>query len=166
MPRKAQFGPPVNVAPAGKRTPHKVFKRRGSVSNVERDFVTQFVQDQPRELSTRQVNALATVMRRSRETVKEVVAEARDRFVEQADRYVEIHRSAVESALEGGDNETALKGSQWYLEHVAAEGIRIVDKGGASGPTGSKIVIGVAIGGVGATGPIPIPAITVEKETV
>jgi hypothetical protein len=148
MPRKAQFSP--EVVPAKKSKPHQVFKRRGSITKVERDFVTQFVQDQPRELSSRQVSALSTVTRRSKAVIKTLIEEARDSFVEQADRYVQIHREAVEGALESGDHEQAIKGSQWYLEHVSSEGARIVDKA-AAGPAGTKIMLGISLGGMSAS---------------
>lgn len=131
-----------------KKRPRKVFKRGGGITQPERDLVTQFVQDQPREVTPTQVRALARVLRRSQDTVKSLVEGAREHFIEQADRYVEVHRLAVEGALLDGDFQEARKGSEWYLEHVSGEGARIIDKAADSGPQGTKILIGLRIGGI------------------
>lgn len=148
-------------AKAKPEKPHKVFKRGGSITDVERNLVTQFVQDQPREMTTSQVNSLAKVMRRSRETVKALVEDAREKFVAAAGMYVDLHREATIAAYETGDNEVAIKGSQWYLEHVAAEGVRVIDKA-VAGPQGTKIFIGIKMGGVAGEETVTtIPAITV-----
>lgn len=135
----------------------KRFKRAGNLSKAEKQFVAQIVQDQPRPLQVNEINSLAKVMRRSRETIKQAVEDARDNFVVSAGRYVDIHKQATEQALTDGDNETALKGSQWYLEHVGAEGVQIVDKAKAV-PSGNKIMIGIKIGGIDSpTSTIDIP---------
>lgn len=128
--------------------PAKVFKRRGALTNAEKDLVTQIVQDQPREMPSSQVAALARGLRRSKALIQQAVAEARDRFVEQAERYVDIHRSATENALADGDNKTAQAGAQWYLENVAGEGVRIIDKTKEEAPKGTRIIIGLALGGL------------------
>ncbi len=147
-----------------KKPPKKVFKRGGSVTEVERDLVTQFVQDQPREVTPSQVRALARVMRRSTDTVKSLITDAREHFVEQADRYVEVHRLAVENALSEGDYEEARKGSEWYLTHVSGEGARIIDKQAESGPVGARIFVGLRIGGISeAPTIVEMPVLTIES---
>ncbi len=154
----------TGVPSVTKKKQGRLFKRRGQFTKPEKEFIAQVVQDQPREMTTKQVNALSTVLRRSRAAVKEVVEQARENFVAQADRYVEVHREAVEQALASGDSEVAMKGSQWYLEHVSAEGTRIVDKG-QSGPQGTKIMIGVALGGVGNAAPtITMPQVAITHD--
>jgi hypothetical protein len=86
-------------------------------------------------------------MRRSREAVKGMIDEAKENFVASAGRYVDIHRQATEAALADGDNEQALKGSQWALTNIGAEGSRIIDKQ-TEAPTGSRIMIGINVGGL------------------
>lgn len=152
---------------AKRKPPQKVFKRAGPVSETERDFVTQFVQDQPRAITIGQERTLAKVMRRSPAVVKELVQDARERFVEQAEHYVTIHRRAVDGALESGDYEEARKGSEWYLTHVSGAGERIVDKNADSGPQGTKILVGIRVGGISANDQtvveMPKPVITVGE---
>lgn len=127
--------------------PARIFKRRGGLSDAEKDIVTQIVQDQPREMSPARVNALAKGLGRSRAAIQNVVTQARERFIEQADRYVDIHRDATEAALAEGDNRTAQAGAQWYLENVAGEGVRIIDKSKEEAPKGTRIMIGISLGG-------------------
>lgn len=146
-----------------KKRPRKVFKRGGGITQPERDLVTQFVQDQPREVTPTQVRALARVLRRSQDTVKSLVEGAREHFIEQADRYVEVHRLAVEGALLDGDFQEARKGSEWYLEHVSGEGARIIDKQVDTGPAGTRIFVGLRIGGISESPQvIEMPAHAVE----
>lgn len=145
-----------------KSRPTKTFKRGGGITEAEKDLVARFVQDQPRELTTSQVSGLARTLRRSREATKDLIEQAKERFVDSAQRYVDIHRQAVEEALTAGEFDTAMKGSQWYLEHVGVEGVGIIDKQKAP-ETGSKIAIGIKIGGVSeAATAITLPAVTVD----
>ncbi len=149
------------IAPK-KHRPAKVFKRQGKLSEAEVDLVTQLVQDQPREMPESQINALAKGLRRSRARIKEVVENARDRFVEQTDRYVDIHRQATEGALDTDDFKTAQLGAQWFLENVAAEGARMIDKAKVEAPKGTQIMIGIRMGGT--TEALKTPVIEVESE--
>lgn len=129
--------------------PPKVFKRSGSISNAEKALVSQFVQDQPCALTTSQVNGLAKTLRRSREAVRDLIAEVQEGFIEAAPRYVEIHRLATEAALAHGSVgglEVAQKGAQWFIEKASIDGKGIIEKA-TSAPTGTRIMIGVRIGG-------------------
>lgn len=152
MPKKTDLAP---------KKSRRVFKRGGSMSKVEKDFIAQFVQDQPTGITPTQERSLAKVMRRSRETIKSALEEAKDKFVASAERYVDIHRAATEAALATGDNEQALKGSQWALTNIGAEGARIIDKQ-TEAPTGSRIMIGIRVGGVDK----PITAVALDAEPV
>lgn len=130
---------------------HQVFKRRGSVSPTEKQFVAQFVQDQPTAITPRQVTALASTMRRSKELVKRMIEEAKDNFQGAAKRYVEIHKEAIEAALANGDSKSlhvAVQGSQWAMENLSAEGVSIVGKKAEEGSGAGKILIGIQIGGI------------------
>lgn len=131
------------------KKPHKVFKRAGPVSKVEREFVAQFLADQPREITPRQERALAQTLRRSKDVIKTLIEEARENFVAGAQDYVNIHKQATQGALHTLDFDAALKGSQWALEHISAEGARIVDPPKAvTGSTGPRIQIGIKVGGI------------------
>lgn len=133
----------------GKRATRAKPKRTGSITQAEKEFVSKFVMDQPAEIAPVQVNALARVLRRSKEAVRSMVEEARENFVAGAGRYVEIHRQATEAALSNGDPkslEVAARSAQWALTNISAEGSRIVDKASTES-SGSKIYIGVKVGG-------------------
>jgi hypothetical protein len=144
-------------------------KRGGVPTKTEQALVTQFVRDQPREVTQSQVNALAKVLRRSRETVKEMVSRAREDFQTSADFYVKAHKESVEKALKvtnkDGEHDpkaldVAARSSQWALENLAAEGVRVIDKPNAGkGDTGPRIVIGIGVGGLNK----PESTITVES---
>lgn len=128
----------------------KKAKRLGPATKAEKEFVTGLILDQPQEITPAQERALATVLRRPRDTVKRIIEEARDSFVESAGRYVDIHRQVTEAGLRDGTPkglEVAAKGAQWAIEHISSEGVRIIDKAVAES-TGTKIMIGVKIGGM------------------
>ena len=134
--------------------PKKIFnpKRGGSPTKAEKELVAQFVLDQPAEVTPRQVNALAKVLRRSKELTKQLIEDAKDNFVESAGRYVEIHREAVEAALLNGDSkslEVAVKGSQWAIESLSSDGTRIVEQPNVDSG-GVKVMVGIKLGGMNA----------------
>lgn len=122
-------------------------KRSGALTKADKELVARVVLDHPCEVAPQQVNSLAKALRRSRTAIKQAVEEARENFVESAGRYVEIHRAATEQALSDGDNETALKGSQWAIAHISHDGARVVEKE-SSEPSGNRIMIGIRVGGV------------------
>lgn len=125
-------------------------KRAGAPSQVEKDFVAQFVADQPGGLTTRQENALATALRRPRDTVRKMLDEAREIVAGNTVRYANIHLQAAEDALASDSmmgKEVAGKLAQWALTNASLDGKRVIDKA-ASENTGTKIIVGVKIGGV------------------
>lgn len=135
---------PDAVSPgAARRDP----KRRGAVTGAEKAMVKQFVGDLKEPATKAQVRALATLTRRTPLAIKRMIEEARQQFIGKARRYVEIHGEAVEEALQTGDLEQAIKGSQWAITNLSAEGVRIVDKPNADAG-GTKVMIGVQIGGI------------------
>jgi hypothetical protein len=132
--------------------------RRGPITMNEKDAVAAIVMDQPGPISAQQEKALAVTLRRSPAAVKALIEEAREHFAAKAGRYVEIHAQGVEDALKNGTVaglDVALKGSQWAIERIAQDGSRIVDKA-ADTNTGTKIVIGVQMGGI-------TPPVVVER---
>ena len=130
----------------------KVFKRSGAISDAEKNLVSQFVLDQPGELKPTQVTALAKTLNRSKDAVTKMIQEAREHFLEGANRYIEIHRCAVEDALAEGSPkglEQARLGAEWAIEKMSSGGVRIIEapeKAGAA--TGVQIMVGVRIGGL------------------
>lgn len=117
----------------------------GRFSKFEQDLVEGIVLNTPGGPSSAEVTALARVLRRPKSQVKEAVENAREMLAESAGEYAAIHKAAVMSAYDRGDNETALKGSQWALTNISHEGSRIIDK-----PTGeaagTKVMIGIQMG--------------------
>ena len=119
------------------------------ITKKERGIIEAVVSDSEQELTRKQVECLAITLRRDPKTIKALVAEARLKFAEQANRYVEIHHQAVEDALKHGTAEAlevAVKGSQWAIEHMSVEGESILEKA-QHNDSGAKIMIGVVIGG-------------------
>lgn len=147
-----------SAIPAKAAAPEKVFnpgRRPGSVTEAEQSLVTQFVRDQPREVTTGQVQALAKVLRRTPAAVREMVERAREEFQAGAEFYVNAHKQAVGLAVANGDAKSldaAMRGAAWALENLSAEGVRVVDKQKESGgPSGPRIMVNVGIGGLNTT---------------
>lgn len=142
-------------------------KRLGGTTQAEANLVAALVADQPREMTNQQVSSLAKVLRRSKDTTKALIEDARADFASKAPRYVEIHAQATEQALANGDAkslEVAAKASQWAIAAMSQDGIRVVEKAEA-GPTGMRIMVGVSMGGVrDQPAEVLMPVITVEKE--
>jgi len=124
----------------------KTYKRKGPITKVEEALVTQVVLDQPGGIKPAQVTALAKALNRPVDLIKPIVTAARDKFVKNVGRYVDLHMNATEGALWAEDYETAAKASQWALQNIAAGGARVVDKV-AGGDAGPKIQIGIKLGG-------------------
>jgi hypothetical protein len=101
-------------------------------------------------VTSEQVQALATLLDRTPQTVREWVIEARNKFLGSASRYVEIHLDAVEKALAAGTDDSldvARRGAEWAIERAGYDGQSIVEKQ-KSDTSGLKIMIGVKIGGL------------------
>lgn len=120
---------------------------RVSFPQADKDLIANLVLQQGGELSATQIRALALATKHTRAAIKRLIETARDDFVASAGRYVEIHKQATEGALAEGDHEQALKGSQWAMEKISGEGVRIVEKENTNA-TGSRIMIGIRVGGI------------------
>lgn len=158
---------PSSRSVIAKPKPPKLYKRPGNITEPERQLVAQLVHEHPRELSPAQVNGLAKAMRRSPAIVKELVEQAKEEFVSQADHYVRVHRKVVDDALANGDPKSlsvALEGSQWFLEKVSEQGARVIEKE-AKAEVGQRVMIGIRIGAVDQpVDVVTIPTITVEPQ--
>lgn len=125
---------------------------RGPVTTGEQALVTQFLADQPdQSLTPEQFKALCALVARRPDTVERMLERARQQLENDAEFYVQTHRTAVERAshgIERGDLAAAMKGAQWAMENIGRGKSRIVDpkKAEAAGG-GTKIMIGVRVGG-------------------
>ena len=141
--------------------PPKVFhagRRSGKTTDAEQALVTQFLADQKREITEAQVGSLARLMRRSMDAIRTMIERARENFQTHGEFYVAAHKQAVEAALTAEDRfgnpnshalDAAMRGSQWAMENLSAEGVRIVEPlKAATGPTGPRILVGIQIGGL------------------
>ena len=141
----------------------KPFKRPGAPSKIDKVLVAQVVavEAQTVPISTKQITSLATTMGRSKAVVKQMIENAREKFVESAEDYVDIHKAATQQALAEGDNETAAKAAQWAIQNLSFDGVRIIEKPNTE-PTGRSIFIGVALGGKNPQRPEVIEGTKVE----
>ena len=131
--------------------PRRSRRRHGKPTQQDQAIVEGVVANTPGGLKDSEVRALAKVMRKSPDVVTGLIVQARDKFLDSAERYVTIHKEAVEAALADGSAaalEQAIKGSQWAIENLAAEGQRIIDKPEKNSGNGVKIMVGVALGGL------------------
>lgn len=136
----------------GSHKPKKRAKRMGSTTIPEKNLVAAFVADQPAALTPAQIGGLARTLRRSKEATLALIEEARESFVGAAGKYVDIHLKATQDAAALGTAnglDIAQKGAQWAMENVSAGGARIVDKA-VAGPSGTKILVGITVGGIDA----------------
>lgn len=127
----------------------KVFGRMGRTTQAEKEFVQNFVEDMPGPITERQIGALAKTMRRSKDVIRKMVEDAAETFAENANFYIQSHRQAVADALSSdtmAGKKIAADAAQWAIEHMSGGGARIIEKA-PTGPTGTKIMIGVKIGG-------------------
>jgi hypothetical protein len=134
-----------------KPRPFKPLKRKGKATEAEKALVAQFVLDQPAAITPSQTTALARTLRRSKEATIALIEQAKENFQSDAERYVVIHKEAVEKALANGDSKSlqvAVQGSEWALENLQAEGVSIVGKKQEVGSQAGKIMIGINIGGI------------------
>lgn len=142
----------TQITPANPKPARQAYlKRRGKPTQAEKELVARLVVDQPAEMSSRQIVGLAKTLRRSKDVVKEMVEQAKENFVVSAGDYVTMHKAAVDAAYATGTPaglKVAAEASQWAIEKISTDGVRIVDKATSDAPTGSRIMIGIALGGV------------------
>ena len=125
-------------------------RKRGPLSHVEKTLVDAAITDRGRlnTLSTKQVEAVATILERPLPTVHSVIAKARETFQRNAQRYVDAHAETLNSH----DHDVRRKSAQWAIEHLSsrdAQGhveriVEVVESASA----GVKVQIGVQLGGL------------------
>lgn len=119
-------------------------------SERQKAIVTAALADNKGYLSNQQINGLAKALHRSKEVIRDLVDQAREDLAASAVDYVKMHKQATQDALANGDAkslEVAVKASQWAMNNISHDGKRIVDKP-TSGPVGTKIMLGIKLGGL------------------
>lgn len=97
------------------------------------------------------------------------VKEAREALAAEAVDLYRLYRHIIQVALDAGDVETAMKATQWLIEHMPRDGKTSmvdasVDKPGVvEQKTGPSVNIGFALGGIGEARSLP-PAVTIDVE--
>lgn len=119
------------------------------ITKTEKALIAQAVAVNP-TMTRKEVTALAKTMRRSPQTIQREIEAARGAFMGSAGEWVEKHKAATFKALDGDPDSKgfseALRQAQWAITQMAEGGVRITEKD-AEGNTGTKIMIGVKVGG-------------------
>lgn len=124
--------------------------KKAQRTDVAQQIVNNAVAQRGGELPDIQVSRLAKTLRFTKDEIRDMVLVAKENLAVAAQDYVRIHQDAVRAALDNGDArslQVAVQGSQWAMENIGVEGARVIDRtsGGADG--GTKILIGVHLGG-------------------
>ena len=122
-------------------------KRNSKLTDSDKALVAKVVLDSPGGVTPSQERGLALALRRTREKTKQLIQEAQEDFAGDAPDYVSMHKRATQEALADKQYDAALKGAQWAINHISLDGARLTEKE-QSGPTGSRIMIGIKVGGV------------------
>jgi len=122
--------------------------RRGRIPRAQEALVAKVVADG--EVTEAQLQGLSMALQRPESTIKHMIQTARRHFNENAEHYVKTHREVVDKAAASEDPkalEVAVRGSQWAIEHMSADGERIIDKD-TKGPSGVQVFVGLKFGGM------------------
>lgn len=91
----------------------------------------------------------------TRDQVKGLIERARLTLAARAEQYVAAHYESVRLGLASGDPHglrVAAQASQWALERIVEDGVRVIDAP-QQGHGGSKVLVGIQIGGAQAGTP-------------
>ena len=114
-------------------------------------IVEQLVDRKRGVVTVKDITALAKVTGEQKLTILSIVEMAKQTFSDAAVEYVDIHKQATQMALANGDAKSlavATAASQWAIEKIEHEGKRIISKEApVVGNTGTKIMIGITLGG-------------------
>ena len=84
--------------------------------------------------------------------LKVLVRKARQRFIENADRYMKTHVEVVEKAFNTGELDLAARHAEWALDRMADDGERVTDPPSKSTTVQTSppqtLNVGVALGGM------------------
>ncbi len=143
--RKERLKKFPSIAISGRPLPQL---RQGSITPQEKAVVQLLVEDQPQDISKEQVDALAMLLRRTKNKVQELILSAREQFASNAKEYVDVHLKAVRSATAAGHFDVAANHAEWALKNLTAEGVNIIEeKVAKTSGGGPRVLIGVNLGG-------------------
>lgn len=150
------------VAPPERVFPSRKAKRHGHITEPEKAIIAQFVADQPAEISIQQVTALSKVLRRSKDTIKDLIEQARENLQVSLQDYVAIHKSATMDAASSdtmAGKKIAIEAAQWAMENVGIDGVKAVEKAKSEAYGGPRVLVGIRVGGVEQ----PITSIAIQE---
>jgi hypothetical protein len=110
-------------------------------------IVQHAVQEMKHAPTPSDVRALAKVTQSSTSKIRTIIESAREKFVGSIQDYVDIHMIATKDALAAGNNEAAIKAAQWAMEKTSGDGASVIERDKAEGSSGTKILIGIRLGG-------------------
>ena len=114
------------------------------------DLVENLVERKKGMVTVRDLKALQQVTGENPTRLQTILAEAKEKFAAAAVDYVNLHKQATEMAVANGDAKSldvATRAAQWAIEKIAHKGDRIIDKEAVSSNSGTKIMIGLQLGG-------------------
>lgn len=121
-----------------------------NLTNTEKALITQAVAANP-AMTRPQVNALAKSMNRNPVTIQKAIERARGAFMGSAEEFVALHKQGVRRAIEAGPDSRGfaegLRSLQWAIERMKDGTARIVETVDGEGGGGTKIFVGVKVGG-------------------
>ena len=129
-----------------------IVPRGGSLDASEKSSIAEILQG---EIVPAQIDALAIAMRREPGTIEKYVLAAKDKFLQNASKYADIHAEVATRALAEGSPkglDVARKASEFAMVNTstkdsAGKEIRIIDSPGVSS-SAPVIKIGIALGGL------------------
>lgn len=125
------------------------YKRTGKPTKPEKALVAAFIADQPMAVTEALVAPLSKVLRRSKDQTKQIIEDAKEALIDNTKRYVNIHMEATEAALVEGSPkalDVATKAAQWALENIGEGGTKVVEAA-PKGDSGTRVMIGIKVGG-------------------
>jgi hypothetical protein len=132
----------------------EVLPKPGALSSTEKSIIDSIVASN-NEIVPSQIDATGIALRKDPATIARYVLAAKEKFAENASKYVDIHRQVMEKAL-ASDNpkawDTARKAGEFGMTNISAKdrdgkSIRIVDSVESSS-SAPQIRIGIALGGL------------------
>lgn len=154
--RPSNFGPEVHPGTAA------LANYRARKLQTTAAIVQHAVHAMGHEPTASDVRALAKVTHTAPDTIRDLIEEAKTRFVGSIIDYVDIHKTATQDALANGDNEVAIKAAQWAIEKTSHAGASVIERDKAKPDTGTKILIGIRLGGQRDT----VEGAVIEEKTI
>jgi len=137
--------------------------RKGRLSHAEKAALEAVPADMPVD---RAAMHLSKVLGRSEAALKAAIIEARERLVDRAPQYADLHMKAAKKAASRGDARPA----EWALTHLTSpDGERVIEPlaHAATGPSGLMVNILMPQNGLGGAKSLPVNGLpAIEAQTV